>query len=346
MTTKQIVLILQKPDGDVEIVKETKLDLVTLPHPKGIPVVYILLSGNILELQSIQLKKYASWFINQKVSSSSCFYMASKLDLRFLCLPFFMNNVSRFSPLDQILVGADGCSRLDLSNSHRWKLDEIADVKDLGDDLIVYRFNEAKTMKWLISKVNRVAIVLMRRRQSRLSAENATFVSSFASSAQTSRSSKGDSMGPTLSIEPEPIDIKLGLQIVADYLDDAMTVRLVGLLGLSMCDLECTKNQNTKRKADWETELEVFDDVIVQIPCFFSIDLLLHIYYITIFIPTCAVTNIQVFLFLLFSCSIIRLRKRHQRTSCLKNHTFQLRQSRLSHPQRLQQCLRLFILPV
>ena len=261
MTTKQIVLILQKPDGIVEIVKETNLKLVTLPHPKGTPLLYISLSGHILELQSVQPKKYASWFINQKVSSSSSFYMASKLDPRFLCLPFFMNNGSKFSPLDQIILCKDGCSRLDLTNSNRWKLDEIADVKDLGDDLIVYRHNEAKTIKWLISKVHKVACIFLRKRQSIACAENVTFVGSFDSSAQTSRSSKCDSTPTMISTEPEEIDIKMGLQIVADYIDEMMTIKLVESLGLLMTDLGDKKNQNMKRKADWETELEVSHDI-------------------------------------------------------------------------------------
>ena len=257
MTSKQIILILQKPDGDIEIVKETSLKLVTLPHPKGTPVVYISLSGNILELQSVQPKKHGSWFINQKVSSSSSFYMASKLDPRFLCLPFFMSNGTRFSPLDQIILCKDGCSRLDLTNSNRWKLDEIADVKDLGDDLIVYRHNEAKTMKWLISKVHKVANIFMSKRQCKISAENVTFVGSFDSSAQTSRSSKFDSTTTMIFTEPEKIDIKMGLQIVVDYLDETMTIKLLESLGFLMSDLADTKNQNMKRKADWETELEV-----------------------------------------------------------------------------------------
>ena len=257
MAAKQIILILQKPDGVAEIVKESSLDLITLPHPKGIPVVYISLSGHILELQSIQLKKHASWFVNQKVSSSGIFYMASKLDPRFLCLPFFEKAGTRFCPLDQIITPTEGCSKFFLTGSGGWSLDEISDVKDLGDDLIVYRFSESKTMEWLNRKVKRTATHFKAVRCSKKAAENVTFVGSFESSAQSSKSSKSAPSSSVVSSEPDTVDILMALQVVADYLTDTLAEKLVKHFGYSLSDLADTKSQSTKRKADWETELEV-----------------------------------------------------------------------------------------
>ena len=257
MPAKQIILLVQKPGGGTDLVRETSLDLITLPHPKGIPVVYIQISGEILELQSIQPKKHGSWFINQVVSSSNNFYTASKLDPRFLCLPFLEKAGARFCPLDQIITTSDivGCSRLPLSNWSKWNLHEIADVKDLGDDLILFRFNESKTMDWLSGKVKRTATHFMKLRLLQSSAKNVAFVSSFQSSGQSTITDKSDSTAP-LS-EPDFSDIKAAVQVIADYLSDAMTEKLIKLFGLTTADCYDSKSQSVKRKTDWEADLEV-----------------------------------------------------------------------------------------
>lgn len=257
MPAKQIILIVQKPGGGTDLLRETSLDLITLPHPKGIPVVYIQIAGEILELQSVQPKKHGSWFINQVVSSNSNFYTASKLDPRFLCLPFLEKAGARFCPLDQIITTSDvvGCSRLPLLNSNNWKLHEVADVKDLGDDLILFRFNESKTMDWLSGKVKRTAIHFMNQRLLQTSAQNVAFVSSFQSSGQSTSSDKSGPSAPPS--EPDFCDVKSAVQVIADYLTDAMTEKLLKMFGLSTSDCFDSKSQSVKRKTDWEADLEV-----------------------------------------------------------------------------------------
>jgi Ydr279p protein family (RNase H2 complex component) wHTH domain len=257
MPAKQIILIVQKAGGETDLLRETSLDLITLPHPKGIPVVYIQIGGEILELQSVQPKKHGSWFINQVVSSSSNFYTASKLDPRFLCLPFLEKAGTRFCPLDQIITTSDiaGCSRMPLSNWNKWNLHEVADVKDLGDDLILFRFNESKTMDWLSGKVKRTANYFMKLRLLQSSAQNVAFVSSFQSSGQATISDKSGTAAP--HGEPDFSDVKTAVQVIADYLSDAMTEKLLKLFGLSTADCFDSKSQSVKRKTDWEADLEV-----------------------------------------------------------------------------------------
>lgn len=260
---KQIIMLVQRDEGAVEIMKETSLDLVTLPHPKGSAIVYVQIAGKIMELQSIEPKKHASWFINQKVSSSSSFYMASKLDPRFLCLPYLEKYGSKFSPLDQIITLSEleGCSRIPLLSSSRWKLEEISDVKDLGDDLILYRFNEEKTLEWLSQKVNRTAVHFMSKRQEKKLQNSTTFAGSFESSAQSSarssNQSTNDSTKCSTILEPEKEDILMAFQVVSDYLTLNMTELLLKRLDLLCSDLIDTQVQSSKRKADWENELEV-----------------------------------------------------------------------------------------
>ena len=240
----------------------TAFDLITLPHPKGMPIVFVQIAGELMELQSIEPKKRGSWFVNQRVSSSSKVYVATKFDPRFLCLPYLERASAKYSPLDQVVCTNDtaGCSRLPLTRSGQWKLDEVTDVKDLGDDLILFRFNESKTLDWLNNKVRRTAIHFMKQRQQKMDSENVTFVSSFQSSSQATVNSKNSTTETQLA-EPNPHDIKTAVQVISDYLSESMTEKLLKLYGLSASDLTDTKNHNSKRKTDWEADLEVLKTI-------------------------------------------------------------------------------------
>lgn len=260
---KQVILLLQRTDGRAEIMKETDLNFKVLPHPKGdIPVLFVDIGGDIFELQSTQPKKQGSWFVNQKVSSNANVYMASKIDPLFLCLPHFESR-TQYSPLDQIITLSDessGCERMSLNNSIHWKLENIADVKDLGDDLILYRYNETKTMEWLKAKIQRVARHLLSVRKSRASEQTTSFVSTFNSVGQSSSSSSSSTTNTMNTIEhsePESQDIRMALQVVTDYLTESMTIKIVASFGMDIKEMVVTKSQTQKRKADWEYELDI-----------------------------------------------------------------------------------------
>ena len=261
---KQVILLLQRTDGRAEIMKETDLNFKVLPHPKGnVPVLFVDIGGDIFELQTSQPKKHGSWFVNQKVSSNANVYMASKIDPLFLCLPHFESR-TQYSPLDQIITLSDessGCGRMSLNNSMHWKLENIADVKDLGDDLILYRYNETKTMEWLKAKIQRVARHLLTVRKSRASEQTTSFVSTFNFSGQSSSSSSSSSTTNAVNTighdEPESQDIRMALQVVTDYLTESMTIKIVASFGMDAKDMVVSKSQTQKRKADWEYELDI-----------------------------------------------------------------------------------------
>ena len=258
MASKQIVLLVQSGDGGARIMKETAFDLITLPHPKGIPVVFVQVAGELMELQCIEPKKRGSWFINQRVSSSSKVYVATKFDPRFLCLPYLERAGAKYCPLDQVVCTNDtvGCSRLPLTRSSEWKLDEVTDIKDLGDDLILFRFNESKTLDWLSVKVRRTAVHFMEQRLRKMDFENVAFVSTFQSSSQVAQNSKNSTTETLLSV-PNSHDIQTAVQVVSDYLSESLSEKLLKVFGLSASDLTDTKNHNSKRKTDWEADLEV-----------------------------------------------------------------------------------------
>jgi ribonuclease H2 subunit B len=150
-------------------------------HPKGFDALYLKRNGNFFEIQNSKPRKYGCWMIDQRMCSSNKIHFATKVDPRFLCLPYFEKSDTRFCPLDQIILAEDGCSKISLEDSSRWKLDDICDVKDLGD-MLYYRFNEGKTIAWLREKVDRTALILMNQRIKTFSRQNTAVSSTFHNS--------------------------------------------------------------------------------------------------------------------------------------------------------------------
>lgn len=144
------------------------------------------LEGSMYELQITQPRKYSSWFINQRVSSGQDVYMANVFDPRFLCLPFLEKSAGKYSPLDQIVFMDAKYARFPYARANTWKLDEVCDVNDkLGDDMILYRYNETKMLEWLRRKVENTAKALMKQRLARAQSQNTTFASGFNVSKQS-----------------------------------------------------------------------------------------------------------------------------------------------------------------
>ena len=160
-----------------------------------------------------------------------------------------------------------GSPRRRMSSSARWRMDEIADVKDLGDDLILFRYNEIKTLNWLRAKVTRTAKHFMIVRQSQMALQNTTFVNSFQSSSQAPPSLTNSFLVNSIPSEPDSQDIKTAVQVESDYLTDSMTTKLLKEFNLTLADLIDLKNHNSKRKTDWEADLEV--TILLQRKTFF-----------------------------------------------------------------------------
>lgn len=183
-------------------IRSTNLEIKAFPHPKAagdndaVPLMLYVppaagnatkKSGDIYELQTVQLRRNGSWFSNQRVSSSSVFFMTSKIDPRFLCLPFLQKSRDKFSPLDQIIGHTKDCERLPIAHASEWKMDEICDIKDLGDDAIFYRYNEEKTLAWLKAKVARTAITLAKQKALRGKRVNRLMASNFNVGTQSTK---------------------------------------------------------------------------------------------------------------------------------------------------------------
>lgn len=291
---KEIILLIQKAptvgSGAVvaQEIRAKELHLKAFPHPRGYGMMIIDLEDQFYELQSTQPRKFSSWFINQRVSSSQTVYMANIFDPRFLCLPFLEKAGAKYSPLDQIIHMDEKYARFPFQRVSTWKMQDICDVNDkLGDDMILYRYNESKVIDWLKGKVGRTAAAFMKQRLAKM--QNTTFASGFNVSKQSTgaiTTNDGPSCSGTLRLVGGSLhcpmfvihcvaaacckhtadtsskeDIVMALEVVSDYLTPAMAERLLKAYNMTPADLNTSKAAaaaNLKRKADWEQELEVY----------------------------------------------------------------------------------------
>lgn len=195
---KDIVLLIQKAGGSCSSheISAKELVLKSFPHPRGYGMMVIDLEDTMYELQITQPRKYSSWFINQRVSSGQDIYMANVFDPRYLCLPFLEKSAGKYSPLDQIVFMDAKYARFPFSRASSWKLGEMCDVNDkLGDDMILYRYNEVKMLEWLGRKVENTAKALMKQRLARASSQNTTFASGFNISKQSTAVATSSTVG-------------------------------------------------------------------------------------------------------------------------------------------------------
>ena len=176
------------------------LPLLHLPHPKGGLTTYINSGGKLYELNVVNPRRHASWFIDQNVSSETGYYLATEVDIRFLLLPFFEKSDRRFSPLNQIVSLESAGDSIPLESFKELKMEQVFDVNDkLGDDMILFRYNEEKTLLWLQNKTRRCAAALSSLRASREGVGSASFVKGFNVSIQNTSAPVSTDTAPIVS---------------------------------------------------------------------------------------------------------------------------------------------------
>lgn len=136
-----------------------------LRHPRMDTGVLFLVSGDsrcVCELNVFD-EKYHSWFIGETVHSGNQMYFATPIDPLFLVLPYLINSGknNRFMSLEQIMEDEDfpECEKV-LSCTDIEQISQLADSKDIDDDLQVYRYNKDKTLSWLKAKCDVLSEVL------------------------------------------------------------------------------------------------------------------------------------------------------------------------------------------
>jgi len=106
--------------------------------------------------------KHSSWFIgNQIVKSDGTLYLVTKFDPLFIIIGYFQQVKSdQYHVLNQVIT-TDHFDDIINCLSNINQLEKICDVNKIGS-LTSYKFNEAKTLEWLIAKVKRIEIVLQK----------------------------------------------------------------------------------------------------------------------------------------------------------------------------------------
>jgi hypothetical protein len=136
-------------------------------------------------------------------------------------------------------------------------MNDMCDVNDkYGDDMILYRYNEEKTIEWLKKKINKTSQVLANQKYQKSLVENYSKVDTFNSSGQTSVSTIIEEESDNSIIKINKDDILSSIQIISDYLSNKMSSIITKEYGFTEEDLY-QRVQTIKRKADWEAELEV-----------------------------------------------------------------------------------------
>lgn len=232
------------------MVKPAGLTLITLMHPKRVPVLFVTIDNSLHELQEVNSRKFGSWFIDQRIASPGSYYMVNRIDPRYLCLPYLEKNGGNYSPLEQIIQNEDGCDRMPLNNHLDWKLGDMCDETDRLGDLLLYRFNKVKAMEWLKAKVQRTASVVAEQRQ-RNRRTSAMYSSNFNFSGQSTVTAQSS----VSEANVERVDIVDSLQIICEYLSDAWVQLLTSEYNVT--EEEIYPKISTKRKTDWESALEV-----------------------------------------------------------------------------------------
>jgi hypothetical protein len=270
-TAKERVVFIQDDNGLFKtLVQGNQIQILTLPHPRHGPISYIECQNIIYEIQSFTPNRHRSWFINQRVSSDPGFLLATKIDPRFLILPCLEMYGQKYSPLDQIVTVQNGCNRIPLNNMLLWKMEEICDINDkLGDDMILFRYNESKVLQLLRTKVIRLAKHLYIR-QKVVQSQN-MYASNFNPNSQMSIvSSSTDNLSASNEVPRDYTDdtIMQSLNVILEYISSTSTIieKLLSSFSLTidMLNEKNTSSTSHKRKADWETALEVCNSAVLE----------------------------------------------------------------------------------
>ncbi|RYH31598.1 hypothetical protein EON65_02355 [archaeon] len=165
------------PDN-VGIWRGQELKLLTLPHPSNVSALCTVINNELFELNQGNLYRNSSFMVDQRISSSKSLYFLSKLDIRFLVIPFLEKAAGRFCPLDQIIFPITDFSSFPMELLSKESMAAICDVNDKYDE-VYYRYNETKVLGWLKDKVTRTTAAVCAQRSKAFERGQMTYSSTF-----------------------------------------------------------------------------------------------------------------------------------------------------------------------
>ncbi|KAF7321755.1 hypothetical protein MKEN_00697200 [Mycena kentingensis (nom. inval.)] len=149
-----------------------------LPHPRTELPTLFLAGSSILEAQSVSPVNARSWFIDQQVVSDGKLLMFTPVDPAFLLIPVLQavypeNTPGMFRPADEIFEDAatnlaqssdpetsipkDDVTYFTSMECCRKAMRRICEVKEITDDLVVFRYSRERVVDYLRAKVDRLS---------------------------------------------------------------------------------------------------------------------------------------------------------------------------------------------
>ncbi|GMI32071.1 hypothetical protein TeGR_g3450, partial [Tetraparma gracilis] len=151
MSSARKVLIAPAPASNAPFSATT----VSLPHPRlGSELTFLRSAGSVLEVNAVAPSKYCSFFADSTVIPNGSLHVATPLDPLFLLLPSLPSLLSRFCPYDQFLSTLPGDELRGLCSEAL--LARVCATSDaMGDDMLLYKFDEGKAVGCLKKKYER-----------------------------------------------------------------------------------------------------------------------------------------------------------------------------------------------
>lgn len=240
---------------DVNSTRWKGASVITLPHPStGVDQHFVKMQCDIYEMQSLS-RPYGSFLVGSRVISNGALHVMTRIDPLFFILRNIAKASHQWQPLDQLEVPS-GIS-VDLS---QWK--HLCVIKNLGDDLILYKFSPEKTLTWLVKKQEAAHGILceqlLETKQSNgkenLEGGEGAFSNSFQladdEKEHKDKETTPETTNSHLSCCEHAFLKEESVQVVCEYLEKEWQCKLRNHLGLQ--ESEPASNTNKRSRASWE----------------------------------------------------------------------------------------------
>ena len=231
------------PTGD-NAMAPSPAEIIPFQHPRTKRLAPFFYYGNkFFEIQFLsrptgdELKDGpSSWFVGDSVVSDGRLGMVTPIDPLFLALPFLQKNGARYSPLDQIFpmatTAAPNTQLLSHQDGMAKQLAHVCDINNKhGPDMIFYRYNETKVMRWLEKKIASVKSLLIQDPSLKSTNVGIAKVFSEFGTNSTSSNSSGNSSGNSSSTDAaHTAEWETATSIVSEYLTLELVTKLRQLL--------------------------------------------------------------------------------------------------------------------
>jgi len=232
------------------LIKDQDCDrhFIKLRHPQTRELNVFLYSEKDKKLAQMRTLPFShrSFFKGNKVIPIDRIDFVTLVDPLFLFLPYFVKCSSMFSPLDQILVDEEfpEINNQLMKLSEMTNLQHIANKKEI-EDLILWQYDEIKTLEWLTPKVKKVSKVLVSQ-QINVN-PNAAISTTFKPSETSTQSSE------------EQLK-RYAYSIISEYLPNDIQKSLLIHLGLPE-KVECNKRKTDENSNGVNKKVKHHDNV-------------------------------------------------------------------------------------